>query len=133
MTELRAGDTVIHYANGKVRAASTVFGAAQRGRRPFPLSEAHLNDGRMARVTMTDITTPISRDDISARLRVATWNGPFNVEGRVNQIYLARVSSEFESTFFDLFGNRFRDSRADVSPLTHRSQPCARPAGRVKA
>jgi 5-methylcytosine-specific restriction protein B len=115
MTELRTGDTVIHYANGEVRAVSWVTVAARPDTRPVPMLEPHLNTGRLARVAMTDASIPIARDDIPVRLRAARPKGPFNVLGHVNQVYLCSVSREFASAFFTLFCNRFAGYSADGS------------------
>lgn len=110
MTQLRPGDTVIHYAKGEVRAVSRVGTVARRSQRPHPLPERWFNDGRIADVAISPATTHIERDDIPQALRLGEQNGPFTADGQVRQIYLLPLSEKFASTFFAKFGRRFGES-----------------------
>jgi hypothetical protein len=113
MTDLRPGDTVIHYAKGEVRAVSSVKTAAIRATRPVPLTESWFNTGRIAHVEVQNATVPIPLESIPRALRAVEPHGPFDVRGGVRQAYLFPVSRRFASAFFALFGERFG---ADFQP-----------------
>ncbi len=55
MTQVRPGDSVLHYAHGAVRAVEIVHSVAELELKPASLPDQWDRDGRRVRVAMTDV------------------------------------------------------------------------------
>lgn len=91
----RAGDIVLNYAKGVVRAVSTVESEAVDAPRPAPEDEASWNmDGRRLSVRYRELESPIRLAEIPSDWRVEE-SGPFDKDGGVKQGYFYRLSDAF--------------------------------------
>jgi hypothetical protein len=89
--QLRPGDVVVHYANGAIRAVSSVSKQAKRGPRPWlPDNLA----GRYAKTDYLELLEPLPAAEIEPAHRVPEA-GPFDRFGGVKQVYLEPLSVEF--------------------------------------
>jgi len=117
LTDARPGDLVLSYANGTVRAVSTVGGVAQDAPRPEPGRDAQWsNDGRLLRVEYRDLDERIDLNHIPADWRIDE-RGPFDRHGDVNQGYFYPLSDEFSSRLASRFPGLGLGT-ARVQPLT---------------
>ncbi|WP_157519960.1 hypothetical protein [Herbidospora daliensis] len=109
MTEVRPGDTVIHYASKAVVAVSVVTAAAVDARRPMDLPDDWDRDGRLVEAVYRRATRPVSLTEIPQQWRTghSSPGGPFKRDGGVNQGYLFRVDDDFSDRFMHQFGDRF--------------------------
>lgn len=90
MDEVRAGDVILHYSNGFLRAIGTAEAAASPARNPYDTDEWD-RDGRLVRVRYSDLHQEIPLAAIPARVRTPA-SGPFTTAGSVQQGYLYKVS-----------------------------------------
>ncbi|MEV0586116.1 hypothetical protein [Nonomuraea sp. NPDC050310] len=111
MTEVRLGDTVLHYARQHVVALSVVTAAAVDAPRPNDLQSDWEEDGRLVRVAYRQASHPVHREEIPEAWRTghSSPGGPFKKDGGVNQGYLFRVNEDFGARFLDRFADRFED------------------------
>ncbi|MCO5994797.1 hypothetical protein [Actinoallomurus rhizosphaericola] len=110
MTEVRPGDTVIHYA-GRVAALSVVTTAAVAARRPAQLPERWHEEGRLVRTAYREAFERISLGEVPLDWRTGhPRRGPFYSDGRVQQGYLFPLDDFFANRFMERFGNRFPDA-----------------------
>jgi hypothetical protein len=104
LTEVRRGDVVLHYADGKIRGVSTVERQAYDSSRPAPENAASWeNNGRRIEVAFRALRGPIALADIPVHLRVAEQGGPFDRNGGVKQGYLFALSDEFTTRMAQRF------------------------------
>ena len=95
MTKVTSGDTVFHYADGKLRAVSRVVSPAEPAARPDTRDYQWEEDGELVRVHCFDLD-PIDLGDIPQPLRTGEGTGgPFTQAGAVNQGYLYPLSDRF--------------------------------------
>ena len=94
MTELKVGDTVIHYCLGRILAVSSITKEAVDAPVPSEMpSDYWLDRGRLARVDVHMLVSPVPLSDIPLEWRLEE-KGPFTRNGSVNQGYLYPVSSD---------------------------------------
>ena len=89
MLGVEAGDIILHYSNGYLRAIGTAQGPVSDAANPFDSQEWERN-GRLIRVHYDDLRTPIPLASIPAPVRIPAA-GPFTSVGSVQQGYLYRV------------------------------------------
>ena len=107
LLRLQRGDTIVHYANGSVRALSQVIEPYRIARRPIPRPGFDADrPGYLVRVAYDDAATPIARDEIPLEWRTDE-GGPFTHSGRVRQGYLFPLSEAFKRQFVVTFGGRW--------------------------
>jgi MoxR-like ATPase len=107
VAELQAGDIVLHYAKGLVRAVSVVREAGHEEARPPELPEEEWSrEGYLAGVDYHDAPTPIALEEIPNDWRTED-QGPFTRHGGVKQGYLFPLSSRFVERFVDEFAPRW--------------------------
>jgi hypothetical protein len=95
MKKLTPGDTVFHYADGKLRAVSRVITSAEAASRPDARDRQWEPDGDLVRVRCIDLN-PIDLNALPYELRTGEGaGGPFTRAGAVNQGYLYPVSARF--------------------------------------
>ncbi|MFJ3383392.1 hypothetical protein ACIPNL_04445 [Curtobacterium sp. NPDC090221] len=116
MLEASAGDLVFHYSRGAVRAWSNVLAPAFDGPPPFEDPTTRWSvDGRVIRVEMQELDSPIDLDDIPLELRterdVTGW--PFSRSGAVKQVYLTEVDGSLADWLLSEVG-----LRVDVAQLS---------------
>ena len=107
LVRLQREDTIIHYANGFVRALSQVIEPYRIARRPIPrpgFDSVRL--GYLVSVAYYDAATPIALAEIPLSWR-SDKGGPFTHAGRVRQGYLFPLSEAFKRHFIATFGNRW--------------------------
>jgi MoxR-like ATPase len=93
--EARPGDLVLNYANGLVRAVSTVNVEAVDADQPHPDdAENWTQAGRRLDISYRDLSDPIQLADIPSEWRVAE-DGPFDQNGSVKQGYFFPLSEQF--------------------------------------
>jgi 5-methylcytosine-specific restriction protein B len=120
LTEVRPGDVVLNYADGKIRGVSSVERQAYDSSRPAPEDAASWeNDGRRLDVVFRALADPIALADIPVDWRVAEPNGPFDRNGRVKQGYLFALSDDFTTRMVQRFPELglSRDGGAPITPL----------------
>jgi hypothetical protein len=95
MQELRIGDIVLNYADGRVRAWSLVSEEAVDSTRPNPTADAHWDEnGRRAAIQKTMLDPPIELNDVPVEWRLEERSA-FRGDGAANQGYLFHVSDRF--------------------------------------
>lgn len=90
MRAVRAGDVILHYSNGYLRAIGTARGPALDAPNPFASSEWE-QDGRLIQVRYQNLSDQVPLAAISASARTLEA-GPFTSVGSVQQGYLYRVN-----------------------------------------
>lgn len=107
MSMVRPDDLILHYASGSIRAISTALGAATTSSRPASLpAEPWESIGWHLEVQMSDLASPIARNDIPESLRLDPDCKIFNRNGIVNQGYLYPVDVEWFGQFTRLFATK---------------------------
>lgn len=87
LREARPGDSVLHYANGAVRAVGTVLGGAEEAPRPAELSDEQWSKaGLRVDIDYRDLETPITLGQIPVAIR-RPHGAPFTRDGAVQQGY----------------------------------------------
>ena len=115
LLRVRAGDAVLHYANGALRAVSEVLEPAEEAPRPSDLPlEPWNKEGHLARTRYNELSLPLPLQDIAQDARVAE-GGPFTRQGSVKQGYLFSLSSEFVGTLVADFPGRWPDLLAPLA------------------
>ena len=93
MADVRVGDRIIHFANGRVRAVSVVAAEAVIADRPAELGERWEPEGYLVRATYTELSPHVSLSSIPVEVRrAAPRDRPFDVNGKVKEGYLWPVS-----------------------------------------
>lgn len=83
---VRVGDVVLHYASREIKAVSRVLHRAVEAPRPSSLPEGPWkSQGRLLRVTITELPRPIDRDEIPLSMRANQAQSMFTSGGHVNQ------------------------------------------------
>ena len=114
MASVRAGDWVLHYSQGSLRAVSQVDAATQDAPNPFDNHQTTWQrDGYLIKSTYEDLIPPIALKTILAEWRTADA-GPFNKHGGVNQGYLYTLAPDFVQNFVTEFAVRLPDTFQDV-------------------
>jgi hypothetical protein len=104
MTKIQPGDVVLHYANGALRAVSSVQESAKDQPRPSELSaETWESEGYLVRTEYYLLEPPIPLQNLPREWRIET-TGPFTRDGGVKQGYLFPLTNEFADKFQDRFG-----------------------------
>jgi MoxR-like ATPase len=94
MRHLRVGDNILNYANGEIRAHSTVQQESAPSPRPDPdADQAWGSEGLRAEVDYEALTERVALADIPVEWR-RDESGPFDKDGGVKQGYLFPVSDE---------------------------------------
>jgi hypothetical protein len=96
LEDARVGDRVLHYANGSIRAVSTVTETAVDAQRPAELAGEWERDGWLVQTNYSELPEPIALERIPSEWRVAE-RGPFTRSGNVQQGYFFGVSPTFVS------------------------------------
>lgn len=133
VSELRAGDVVVHYAGKAIRALSRVVADAERRRKPAVLAtDAWEDDGHYCDVEYFDLADPI---DLEELVDLPKGQGPFASTGRVNQGYMyevpARWVPKLRSDFSDRWPAASPWGMTDRKPGT--AQPPPSPASGLRA
>ncbi len=103
MGRAQAGDIVLSYASGRLRAVSRVLAAAVAAKQPEELEQRWNDDGQLLRVQYADLD-PIELARIPVEWRQAEGPGsPFDRDGGVNQGYLFHISDGFLERLADAF------------------------------
>ncbi|HEX2173153.1 MAG TPA: hypothetical protein VHL09_11995 [Dehalococcoidia bacterium] len=94
LAEVRAGDVIVHYARGAVRALSRARSAGRPARRPAGFLDAGTReDGRLVEVDVYRLAQAIPRDRVAGAIAaLALLDGPVLGSGGVRQGYLWRFS-----------------------------------------
>ncbi len=104
LTLARKGDCVLNYANGTVRAISTVTEEAFDSDRPAVEDEADwTNEGRRVNVEYRDLDPPIELNEIPLDWRKEEERGPFDQNGGVQQRYFFKLSPAFAARMASMF------------------------------
>jgi hypothetical protein len=90
----RVGDITLHYANGNIRARSSVTNEAVDAPGPHELGDGWAGDGWLVRADYDELSTPISLSQIPEQWRIQE-GGPFTKNGDVQQGYFFKLSDEF--------------------------------------
>lgn len=102
---LRPGDAVVHYVDSEIRAISLVTEPPTNRDRPVGLPGGMWNtDGHYCSVRYFDLAAPIRSDEIADR---KSTDGPFGSTGKVNQVYLVRLTPDFATRLVDMFPERW--------------------------
>ena len=106
MTEVAVGDTVWHYARGKMMAVGLATAPFVESPRPSDLPAAAWDvDGRLVRADYHEAPVPPVLDDIPLPLRLAEpQSGPFTRDGQVKQAYLFPLSEDLADFLTRSFG-----------------------------
>jgi hypothetical protein len=95
MAKLQPADVVLHYANGALRAVSSVLESTKDEPRPGKFSaETWESEGYLVRVQYYPLDPPIPLRNIPIEWRTET-TGPFTKDGGVKQGYLFPLTNEF--------------------------------------
>ena len=95
MRHVRPGDTVLNYANTRIRGRSEALADAAELPRPDPeADQAWEEDGLRVEIAYHDLPVPVALEDIPTEWRRAE-GGPFTRDGAVKQGYLFPVSDDF--------------------------------------
>lgn len=91
VTLLRAGDSIVHYANGAIRAIGEAIGPPEARARPAKLPGALWNEeGHYCPVEYFELDSPLPLEHVPER----TDGGPFTSQGAVKQSYLLEVTTK---------------------------------------
>jgi MoxR-like ATPase len=100
----RQGDLVLNYANGKIKAISTVVDNAFDSDRPAVEDEADwTNEGRRVNVEYRELEPPIELGEIPLEWRREEERGPFDQNGGVQQRYFFKLSPTFAARMGAMF------------------------------
>ncbi|MEA3510545.1 MAG: EVE domain-containing protein, partial [Actinomycetota bacterium] len=114
--QMKRGDTVLHYANGALRAIGLVTKSGHAAERPSSLpTEAWQVDGFRANVRYFDLDRPIKLTEIPIDARESE-NTAFTKQGSVKQGYLYGLSQDFSDDLREQFAERWPPG----SPWYHR-------------
>lgn len=104
LTEAAAGDVVLHYAAGSIRAVGRVKSKAVDATRPteFPSHDAWRHDGWSLAVEYRELAAPLELATIPAAWRTPAA-GPFTVQGTVQQGYFYALSDDFVTRLAEHF------------------------------
>ena len=91
---VQAGDTIIHYADGHIRAIGTATADGVEAERPGELpEEPWQSTGYKAEVHYDELEQPVALSEIPEQVRRAS-DGPFTSNGAVKQGYLFDLTDE---------------------------------------
>ena len=95
MRDAKPEDRILHYANGRIRAVSTIETAAEEAPRPAGLSEEAWGEhGRLIKTRYVELAEPVALEEIPSDWRIAQ-GGPFTRQGAVQQGYFYLLSADF--------------------------------------
>ena len=94
LTEAEPGDLVLNYANGAIRATSSVLERARAAQRPSDHDQQWESDGQQLPVEYRELPETVALTAIPEQWRIAE-EGPFNRTGNVKQGYFFPLSEEF--------------------------------------
>ncbi|MDA8193785.1 MAG: AAA family ATPase [Thermaerobacter sp.] len=96
VSEIQAGDVLIHYSNGAVRAISIAMREAEKRDNPHPgTHQAWEDQGWAANVQYYELPQPYLREKLTTHLvRMDISEGPFDRRGQIKQGYLWSFHSE---------------------------------------
>lgn len=89
VNQLRVGQKVVHYDNGKVRAIGTVVEPPVSHPKPREMGGDWTQEGYLCRVVYRELDPVIDKDEIPNRIPEV---GPFDVNGNLKQAYLTKIS-----------------------------------------
>jgi len=92
MKQVQAGDLVLHYSKGSLRAVGVVEAAAVEAKRPYRPEEQGV--GYLVKVKYRELPAPINLVDIPEKWRIEA-KGPFTRAGAVQQGYLFLLPVDF--------------------------------------
>jgi MoxR-like ATPase len=119
MRHIRVGDNVLNYANGDIRARSTVGQESIPSPRPDPdADQAWGPEGMRAELHYEPLTDRVSLADIPVEWR-RSESGPFDKDGGVKQGYLFPVSDEMVAKL----QQRFPQLGLDTETVSVRTEP----------
>jgi hypothetical protein len=102
LTRLRPGDVVIHYANGAIRATSTVTSPARDAPRPYrEANSAWEKDGLQVDVAIVALDKPVQLTSLPETARQPGL-GPFTATGGVKQGYLWELPTSLAAALRDV-------------------------------
>jgi MoxR-like ATPase len=126
MRNLRVGDHVLNYANGEIRARSTVRQESVPSPRPDPdADQAWGSDGMRAELDYEALTDRVALAEIPVEWR-RSEGGPFDKDGGVKQGYLFPVSDEMATKLQQRFPELGLDAQQMIGPS---NPPHLPPAG----
>ena len=106
-----AGDTVVHYADGKIAAVSTALSDGKKGDYPYPPNSSDVDwkkEGYIARCSYELLWQEIPLNEIPERDEI---NGPFDRNGSVKQGYCWPLSQVFIQRLVDSHQRQLRGTR----------------------
>jgi MoxR-like ATPase len=125
LQDVKPGETILHYANGALRAVSTATEGAVEAPQPEELGEQWERDGWLVRCEYKELDPPISLAEIPEEWRIAA-GPPFTSLGGVRQGYLFPLSSDFIALMASRFPQLGLDSgngKPPASPPVGYSEP----------
>lgn len=104
MWEAAIGDTIFHYTDGFIVGISSVLEPAHAAPNPYPNNDMWTKSGKKIAVNFTPLAKPIAKTKIPLNVRTAATgkNGPFNMNGDVQQGYFFPLSDDVAQTILNL-------------------------------
>jgi 5-methylcytosine-specific restriction protein B len=102
LADAREGDVIVHYANGNIRAVSTVEADAVDAKSPEGLAGSWSEDGWLVRPDYRELDSPIVLASIPVDARLAQ-GARFTRDGSVQQGYFFPLSEQFVGRLAELF------------------------------
>jgi hypothetical protein len=115
LEDARIGDRILHYANGSIRAVSTIAEEAVDAPKPPDLSGDWAEHGWLVRTTYRELSAPITVGELPLDWRVAQ-GAPFTKDGNVQQGYFFGLSPYFVGQLAERFPQLGLNHRDFVSP-----------------
>jgi hypothetical protein len=117
VTNLRVGQRIIHYADGRIRAVGVVAEAPFTSVRPDERTpELRDRPGYLCPVDYYELPTPIPRDEIPDR---SPEVGPFDVNGNPKYGYLYKIDDAHVVPLLQFLNERIPDLFADTVTQLH--------------
>jgi len=110
VSQLKDGDVIVHYANGKIRAVSVVKDKPYIGMSPIHPDGV---ERRLCKTTYFELEDPIEIGEIPEAIRIG--ESPFAKDGVVKQVYLVNLDSTFADWLKETFATRWPEG----SPWEH--------------
>jgi hypothetical protein len=92
LAQIARGDTIFHYGAGAIQAVSAAVGPAEVAPEPIQDPVGGARAGRIVRVRLTNLASPIPLEVIALEVRRGQPGGPFNATGGVKRAYLSPIS-----------------------------------------
>ncbi|MGC4044878.1 MAG: AAA family ATPase [Armatimonas sp.] len=111
VAKVEAGDLIVHYSNKAIRSVGIARDNPTISPQPMSIrGNGWAEEGHYVSMEYFVLDSPIRLEAIPKHWRIKAPNGPFNINGEVNQGYLFSLSREFIENLRSKFAENLKDT-----------------------